>query len=142
MVEIGLAERNLRCPEYQRRKTLKEIEKYLQRNKRLPPPCNKCYTIEAKPTKRERNIEKFIEMLRENYLGMINKERKYQRVYFRVKDEKSKEDFIRELERRMRDQGIAAKVDWRRCCRRLEKAFPYLFETSKKLSEGIQLKML
>ena len=141
MVYFGLSDKSLGCPGYRRRETLEKIEKSLQKNKKLPSPCNECYTVIIWVAEKEENIAQFVEMLRDNYYQQINKNRKYQRVYIRIKDGERREEFIQELKGKLDEYGIEGKVDWRRCCKWIEEKLPYLFKNPKEFSEGIQIKM-
>jgi hypothetical protein len=139
MALFGLAESSLGCPDYQRRETLGKIRIYLERNKKLPAPCNECYTIIVYVGKEEINLERFKTMISQNYQP-IPRERKGQWGYFRIRDGERKEEFIRELKRKLAEYEVEGKVEWRLCCKRLEKEFPGLIN-GKRFGEGWQQKL-
>jgi len=139
MAIFGLQERALECPDYRRRETLEKIRVYLEKNKKLPAPCNDCYTIIVYVAKSEENLERFKEMISRNFKP-IEKNKKGQWGYFRIRNGEKKEEFIQDLKKKLNEYGVKGKIEWRRCCKRLEKEFPGLIR-GKEFGQGWQPKL-
>lgn len=132
---VGLVEKGLECPGYQ------EARGYIEENQTLPSSCRQCYTITIWSAKEEENVEKFSEFFKAEFEAPLKNRGRFKRIYFRLTAGKKKEDFIQEYKERLESQGIETRIDWGRCCGKLKKEFSSLFIGSKKLSEGMQLKM-
>ncbi len=133
MVEyIGLVERGLECPSYP------GARNYIKENKQLSSPCNECFTITIWSAKE--NVERFVNFFRSKF-GAVPRNREFKQIYLRLRGEKKKEDFIREYEEKLKNQGIESTIRWGRCCGKIKREFPSLFRGAKKLSEGMQLEL-
>jgi hypothetical protein len=132
----GFLEKSLECPAL--KGEFEKIREYTEKNRFLPSPCSECCTIILYSAKDERNILNFNKFLHEEF-GIKNCVN-YEMIYLRCREE-NREEWIKEFEEKLRRYEIEGRIEWRRCCKRLQREFPYLFENAKTFSRLYQVRL-
>lgn len=133
---LGLHEKSLECPDPSKTDTLTRIRVYVERNKTFPPPCNECYTLVLYSSKE--HIPSFNQLIRDKF--RIKKDVEYEGIWLRCR-ERSKERMMKLLQEYLKEYKIEGRLRWRRCCKTLEREFPYLFKNSKTFLKVYQARL-
>lgn len=117
-----------------RTNTLEEITNHIEKTSKIPSPCNECYTVVVYPAKDDKNLKNLNQLL-SNEFNLLKENSDYEGAYFRSKGEGYTEELIQELGQKLDQYNVEGVTEWRRCCKRIEEEFPYLFLDSKTLME-------
>lgn len=104
--------------------------KFYERTERLPPPCDKCYKalIFWEGSYSKENLKNFFSMFD---LSEVDGKLNERVVVFYFWNKTEMLDFLKQLEKEMKEHGVNGKLQWRRACREYQDCRPELWKNAK-----------
>jgi|YelNatPaOPRAMG01_1025707.scaffolds.fasta_scaffold78561_3 hypothetical protein len=113
----------------------KEMIEFFRDKKKLPEPCDKCYKglIFWGSSFNKENLSNFKKMIGSFEFEIRGKYNKGVVVFYFINKEELL-DFLKLLERKMKEYNVVGRIQWRRACKEYQDQIPEYWLNAKELN--------